>query len=107
MDYEVIRNAWGPEDRETYSTPLDKLPISLTSFLANASKDSLHLTSLLHLLPFSFSPFHDSWSSGCPHPDSHLMAFTSLCPLPTKSLEDLCGHSRGNRLQPLETLSQT
>ena len=27
MDYEVIRNAWGPEDRETYSTPLDKLPM--------------------------------------------------------------------------------
>lgn len=26
MDYEVIRNAWGPEDREVYSTPLDKLP---------------------------------------------------------------------------------
>lgn len=27
MDYEVIRNAWGPEDRETYTTPLDKLPM--------------------------------------------------------------------------------
>ena len=27
MDYEVIRNAWGPEDREKYSTPLDRLPM--------------------------------------------------------------------------------
>ena len=27
MDYSVIRNAWGVDAREMYSTPLDKLPM--------------------------------------------------------------------------------
>ena len=27
MDYNTIRNAWGADARETYSTPLDKLPM--------------------------------------------------------------------------------
>lgn len=27
MDYNTIRNAWGADAREVYSTPLDKLPM--------------------------------------------------------------------------------